>query len=355
VAAARFWLVGICALGPVAIARFDMVPAVLVVTAVAALGGPAGNRDGDGGRWGRAGFAVGLGTAVKVWPVLLVVALGAPGAGRRPSASGPGSRPDPRTDRAARFGLARLAIGIAAALALVAGVVSAAGWWRDAFGFVGAQQARGLQVEAVGAAPFVLAHMAGLHAGPSYAWGSLQFGSELAQRVATACSLLEGVVVVAAAVRWWVPPLRRRVPVFSRGPARSQAADGSHLAARESPPVAGAADRMLALLLVVLVTSRVLSPQYLVWVLAVAACRPLPSGPPSPPEHGVVGLRRRITINLLVTCLLTVAVYPVRYEDVIQGRMAASLLLVIRNGLLLVICWDAVRVAWQPWSGPRRS
>jgi hypothetical protein len=231
--------------------------------------------------------------------------------------------------------------------------VFAAGWWRDAFGFVGAQQARGLQVEAVGATPFVLAHMVGLHAGPSYAWGSLQFGSDLAQRVATACSLLEGVVVVAAAVRWWVPPPRWRVFLVSRGPAGSRPEDGSQLTMRGSPPVVGAADRMLALLLVVLVTSRVLSPQYLVWVLAVAVCRPLPSGQLSPPERRVVGLRRRITINLLVTCLFSFAVYPVRYEDVIQGGIAASLLLVIRNGLLLVICWDAVRVAWQPWSGRR--
>ncbi len=321
VSAARFWLIGICALGPVTMARFDMVPALLTVAAVAALSGPSG---GGRGNWGRAGLAVGLGTAVKVWPVLLLLALGAPGSGRRLARLSP------------HPALLRLVAGMAGAAALVTGVLFAAGWWRDAFGFLDAQKARGLQVEAVAATPFVLAHMVGLHAGPVYAWGALQFGSDAAQLVATACSFVEVVVVLAAVARWWLPR-----------PSR-----GREEARMASDP----ADRMLALLLVVLVTSRVLSPQYLVWVLAVAACRPLLSGQAVSAGHHVGDPRRRVTAGLLATCLLSFVVYPVRYEDVIQGRVVASLLLVARNGLLLIVCWYAVRAAWPlPWREVRRS
>nr|WP_322761657.1 glycosyltransferase 87 family protein [Frankia sp. Cr2] len=352
--AVRFWLVGICALGPVSMARFDMVPAVLAVTAVAGLGGstpsgptpsgptPSGPNRYSCGRWGRVGLAVGLGTAVKVWPVLLLLALGGSGAGirlagRLRGCSGePSGRP---ADSAAHLALVRMAAGLVGAVVLVAGVLFAAGWWRDAFGFLGAQKARGLQVEAVSATPFVLAHMVGLHAGPSYAWGALQFGSKLAQLVATICSFVEVVVVLAAAARWWLPRSSRR-PEESRATAESRAAIDP-------------ADRMLALLLVVLVTSRVLSPQYLVWVLAVAACRRYSSGQAVAAARRMVDSRRRVTIGLLATCLLSFVVYPIRYEDVIQGRVVASLLLVARNGLLLIVCWDAVRAAWLPSrSGP---
>ncbi|WP_416220303.1 hypothetical protein [Frankia sp. Cas4] len=378
VSAARFWLVGICALGPVSVARFDMVPAVLAVVAVAGLGGPAapgltasgpaasgpaasGPNQHSGGRWGRVGLAVGLGTAVKVWPVLLLLALGGPGSGIRWAGRlrGPlhgrlrrcsGGRSGRPAVSLAQAALVRMAAGLVGAVALVAVVLFVAGWWRDAFGFLGAQKDRGLQVEAVSATPFVLAHMVGLHAGPSYAWGALQFGSKLAQLVATICSFVEVVVVLAAAARWWLPRWSRSL-------------EGSRAAA-ESRAAIHPADRMLALLLVVLVTSRVLSPQYLVWVLAVAACRPHSSGQTvAAAARCVVDRRRRVTIGLLVTCLLSLVVYPIRYEDVIQGRVVASLLLVVRNGLLLIVCWEAVRAAWpssrsvpwQPWRSWRRQ
>ncbi|WP_250280167.1 glycosyltransferase family 87 protein [Frankia sp. Cppng1_Ct_nod] len=313
VSAARFWLVGTCALGPVSMARFDLVPAALTVAGFAEL---------TRGRWGRTGLAVGAGTLVKVWPVLFVAALAGPGS--------TGGHPGLPAGRAMRPALARFAGGLVAAVALVAGVLFGAGWWRDAFGFVGAQKARGLQLEAVPATPFVLAHMVGLHDGPVYAWGSLQFGSAAARRVAGVCSLVEAAVMVGATAWWWL----RRSPRTATDPA----------------------DRMLALLLLIIVTSRVLSPQYLVWVLAVAACRPGWSGADGTTDPaGVAGRRaldRRITIGLLVICLISFVVYPIRYEDVVQGRVVASLLLVLRNAVLVVICWYAVRVAWRPPQPP---
>ncbi len=341
--AARFWLLGICALGPVSLARFDLIPAVL---AVAALVGVAHRR------WGRVGLAVGLGTLVKVWPVLLLPALGAAGS----NGPTPDAHPDPgthpalpaacATPAASRPALARLAGGLVAAAVLVAAVLFAAGWWRDSFGFLGAQKARGLQTEAVPATPFVLAHMVGLGPGPVYDWGSFQFGSQAARIVATACSLVEIVVVLGATVWWWIP--------------------------RSSRAATDPAGRMLALLLVVIVTSRVLSPQYLVWLLAVAACCPLWPGPatgtgapvdssdtcPTRPARPAPS-HRWITVGLLVICLISFVVYPIRYDDVLAGRVVASLLLVVRNLLLLIVCWVAVgevsRVSRPAPSRPRRQ
>ncbi|ONH37750.1 hypothetical protein BL254_02395 [Protofrankia sp. BMG5.30] len=402
--AARFWLLGICALGPVALARFDLLPAVLVV---AALVGATDRR------WGRVGLAVGLGVLLKVWPALLLPALGrvvgahgpVPGAGPAPARD---ARPGPLVVRATGAAswpaLARLAGGLVAAVALVAVVLFATGWWRESFGFLGAQEARGLQTEAVPATPFVLAHMVGLGSGPVYDWGSFQFGSPAARAVATACSVVEIVAVLGATVWWWTP-------------LRSRAA-------------ANPADRMLALLLVVLVTSRVLSPQYLVWLLAVAACRslwpnPAATGPASAPglatgtspvvgpgaaigagsvagtaptegldlAAGHSGLdpatgagpvagmgpgaldqasvpsfagpdagvgqvaaraarsapsRRWITVGLPAICLISLVVYPIRYDDLLAGQAVASLLLVVRNLLLVIVCCFAVARAARP-------
>jgi hypothetical protein len=273
---ARIWVVGLFALGPVALARFDVVPAACVVVALLALGRS----------WsGRAGFALGMGALVKVWPALLLPTMRV------------------ARDRAT----AALAGGLVAAVATLAAVLAGSGTWHDATGFLGAQKARGLQLEAVPATVLVFARMVGVGEAPTYSYGSLQFSSELARAVATACSLVEVAVVVAAALWWWTRPADDPVPV---------------------------AHRALALLLLVVVTSRVLSPQYLVWLLALAACRPDPGGA----AGSRVGLAdRRVTCLLLVAALLSQVIYPFRYNDVIEGRIVASTLLIVRNLLLVAV------------------
>jgi hypothetical protein len=337
--AARIWIVGVCALGPVALARFDMVPAAFAVAGLLALAH---------GRVERAGAGVCAGALLKVWPVLLLAGLP-----RRPLR-----------------GWLRLAAGMAAAAAGMALVFLATGWWRDAFGFLGAQEARGLQVEAVPATPFLLARMLGTGDAPAYSYGSLQFSTPAARTVATVSSLVELVVVVGAAVWWW-----------SR--------------TRPTPPTAAAlaeraADRAFALLLVVLLSSRVLSPQYLVWLIGLVAARaavaevaaravdgadradgaggmgmtgpsPARPGDPDEPVRRVVAdpdpVRaaagptpwRRMTGVLLVASLLSQVIYPLRYNDVIDGRIVAGSLLVLRNLLLISITVYAIRlVAVRP-------
>ncbi len=338
--AAVFWVAGITALGPVALARFDLLPAAAALGAVLAVAA---------GRPGRAGFAIGVGALLKVWPGLLLVALPRP-VGRGPG-RGPGPDPDPDQGQGWSFAaLARVAGGLVIAVAALAVVAALTGWWRDVFGFVGAQRARGLQVEAVAATPFVLAHMAGGPA-PTYSYGSLQFDSSAARAVATACSGAEAVVIAAAAVWWWLRARPR--------------ADGS--AEPDEPAAVGAilAARSLALVTVVVVTARVLSPQYLVWLLALAAAglavSPRPA--PAPGESlgrtgrlirggGPAARDRRLVVGLLAVALLSQVIYPWRYNDVIQGRIVLSVLLVVRNAGLLMVCWWAVRAAAGPRPAP---
>lgn len=335
--AARVWLVGTTALGPVTLARFDLVPAACVVAGLVALAAARGPR------WGRAGFAVGLGALVKAWPAALLVALGRPRAPVRPP-------------------LARFVAGLAAAAASVVALLAAAGAAGDLLGFLDAQQARGLQLEAVAATPYVVARMLGLGEASTYSYGALQFDDSLARAVATACSLVELAVLAAAALWWWAAPRRGGRPATGPGAAG---------------PAGLTADRLLALVLLLVLTSRVLSPQYLIWVLAVLAAgvalagRAEPAAVPAAREAcGLAGadggavagdaagpgepagaaarVRRRravLVALLLVAALLSQIVYPWRYNDVIQGRVVASLLLVVRNVLLVVAGCYAVRLA----------
>ncbi|WP_045876798.1 hypothetical protein [Pseudofrankia sp. DC12] len=333
---ARVWLVGTTLLGPVTLARFDLVPAACAVAGLLLIV-PAGRRAAGrraagvaGPRFGAAGFAAAVGVLVKAWPAFLLIALGRSAlAGEAPVGASPWRRLWSRP-------LVRAAVGAAAAALVTGLLLVAAGAGGDLLGFLGAQRARGLQLEAVPATVFVVIRMFGVGETAHYEYGSLQFGDPAARTVATACSLVEIAVVAVVASRWW---LTRPGPAPARGLALTTG------------------DRLLALLLVVLVTSRVLSPQYLVWVLAVAAAV-VALGATEPPDGDLVadpaearrGADRRAALAmLLVVAAISQVIYPWRYNDIIEGRPVTSLVLVARNILLLAACWRAVRViAWRP-------
>ncbi|MCL9798016.1 hypothetical protein MXD58_027660, partial [Frankia sp. AgKG'84/4] len=144
-------------------------------------------------------------------------------------------------------------------------------------------------------------------------------------------------------------------------------AESAGSAAADEPAAVGAtlAARSLALVTVVVVTARVLSPQYLVWLLALAAAglavspRPAPAPGESPERtgrlirgRGPAARERRLVVGLLAVALLSQVIYPWRYNDVIQGRIVLSVLLVVRNAGLLMVCWWAVRAAAGPRPAP---
>ena len=81
-----------------------------------------------------------------------------------------------------------------------------------------------------------------------------------------------------------------------------------------------------ALILAFMLGSKVLSPQYLIWLLPLV---PLSAG-------GALGLV--LTALYLATCYLTTQVFPVHYDDLLSLRFPGPHLLLARN-LLLVLLW----------------
>jgi hypothetical protein len=287
---AACWILGVALLGPVSLTRFDMAAAAFTVAAMltTSLAGSA---------------LLGAGAGVKLWPGLLAVLPGHRVGRERPAAR---------------------------AVALVVGtvLVTAPMLVLDAATAVSAlahQASRGLQVESLAATPFVLAHMVGLAPAADYSYGSFQISGALAAALALAAICIGAGAVCLVVRDAWLPEaprfVLRRLPAAW---ARSRA-DSRH----PGPPLATSAT---ALLLCMLATYRVLSPQYLLWPLAtvcVAVARR---------EAG----SRRTAGLLLGAAALTQIVYPWRYNDLIQGRSGASLLLLSRNGLLVAAAISAV-------------
>ena len=81
-----------------------------------------------------------------------------------------------------------------------------------------------------------------------------------------------------------------------------------------------------ALILAFIIGSKVLSPQYMLWLLPLV---PLAAG-------GLVGVG--VSAVFLVTCWSTTQIFPIHYSELMNLQPEATNLLVIRN-LLLVVLW----------------
>ena len=83
-----------------------------------------------------------------------------------------------------------------------------------------------------------------------------------------------------------------------------------------------------ALILAFMLGSKVLSPQYVIWLLPLV---PLGAG------GGVAQIG--VSVAFLAVCWTTTQVYPVHYDDLLDGRFLGPDLLLARN-LLLVVLWS---------------
>jgi len=84
-----------------------------------------------------------------------------------------------------------------------------------------------------------------------------------------------------------------------------------------------------ALILAFMLGSKVLSPQFMVWLLPLV---PLAFG-------GFIGIG--VSVLLLAVCWMTTQVYPHHYADLLEGRPPGAELLLTRNFLLAVL-WAAM-------------
>ncbi|WP_260638382.1 glycosyltransferase 87 family protein [Streptomyces angustmyceticus] len=278
-AGAWVWIAGVALLGPTAYARYD-----LMVAAVAAAALFAAAR-----RPRVAGALAAFGALLKVWPVLLLT--GAAVRGRRARA------------------LWGSAAGTAAGLTLFF-VAAAPG----ALAFLTFQRDRGTEVESLGALVFHLARHYGWDGQVLLHYGSLEFlgpGVPLVSTVALTLSL---------AAAGWLFLWRVRAREF--GPATL-------------------CDAAFTATLLFTTTSRVISPQYMLWLVGLGAvCATVRASRLTLPA-----------VLVLVATGLTQLEFPVWFAHVVASDPQAVALLVVRNGLLVAASLIACRRLWVSTRG----
>ena len=218
------------------------------------------------------GIAIAFGVLLKVWPLLLLLA----------------------TPKGAAL---KVLTWFAATFA--AGSLLLSFWWDESFSFIGEQRSRGLQIESVGALPYQI-----WNAGPgtvtsAFQFGAIEFVAPGTKFVSLVVTLI-GVVLLGRLLFW------RLFGKLSK---------------------ANAADIALLAVLISIVTSRVLSPQYMVWVfglLAICAFTPQPNF-------------QKICILIFVSTSIGQVIYPGWYIQLQQGD-------------LLVVAAHAIRISTLIWA-----
>jgi len=279
--AAWVWVASAIVIGPVFLARFDLLPTAMAVLALVLISRPA-----------LSGGAAALGTLLKVWPGLTLLALP-----RRSLVCG-----------ATGFVVTAIAVLIAVSL-----------WATGGVSFVGEQQARGLQVESVAAWPYLVAQGLGVSVPLEFRFGAMEIDLPITIAIGT---VVTGIGLLA---------------IGALGVARL-------LGMLESIP---GPDVVLTALLISMVTSRVLSPQYGVWLAGIAAVVLLDSRTRMRP---VIGL---IALSLLVTQVI----YPFGYGSLLSGtRWAIGLHSVRILALVAAMVWAiAIIIAQRDPVSLRRS
>lgn len=244
---------------PLILARFDLVPALLVLAAVLAR---------DRARSATWSLLLSLGAAVKAFPLLLYPAL---------------LRGERRVGRVAVAGAIPLVLCAVAVVAIGDEFGSAISYHTD----------RALQVEALAASPFEIAHLFGSGATPVVGHGGFEVaatGAGFARWLSVALGVAGYLLVVWAGWGSRVSNLRL----------------------------------VTALLAILVVFSPVLSPQFLLWLLPISAC--------------AFGLRAENAVLLLAVLLTQVALQ--NYDKAIDEFGPAFVWPIAgRNLALLVFTW----------------
>jgi len=282
------WLLGVPALGATSYARFDLVPGILVGVAVLY----AAHRPGF------AGVMAACATSLKYWPAMVLPALLAPRASRK-----------------------RVLTAVAATGGLLAFASLAVGGWARLFSPFTWQGDRGLQIESIAGTPEMVAwaiwHRPWHTRYTTYnAWEVFGPGTHLLVGLCRVASLL---LVVALGYLWWQAWRRLTRP------------DGDEV-------VDAVIWLSLASVTGFVVTSKVFSPQYLLWMLPAAAAG-------LAVLHNVESWWRlcRWAGVLVFTMAITQPIFPLWYGPLLDHEpwtLPMVALLTLRNTLVL---WLAVQ------------
>jgi hypothetical protein len=275
------WLAAPLLLGPILYGRYDSIPTAFALAGLMVMAVPLA-----------AGMVLAVGGGLKVWPAVMAMAL-------------------------RQRDWFRGALG---ALAAAAAIVVTASWAFPSVisGFLGNGEARGLQTESVAALPFV--------------WGRMFLGREGIPEAFRYGSSEVGVPLADAIAPWLIPltGLGLLVLVGLRALGRLDHA-----------PVA---DIAFVAILWLMITSRVLSPQYNVWLVGMAALVWAAGS----------DRMRTATIPVAVTAVAAQALYPFAYIDIIDGGFIGVAIQTVRIVSLVAALVLAVR-ALLPVRTPQGS
>ncbi|MGX7680967.1 glycosyltransferase 87 family protein [Jatrophihabitans sp. DSM 45814] len=285
--ATNLWLWFVPAIGPLAYFRFDLVPAVLAGGAVlVAVRRPA-----------LAGALTALGASLKLWPAVMLPTFLIRRADRKAVLTG-------------FLSTGILLGGLSLAIAGPSRTVSPLHW----------QTARGLQIEAVSATPLMFARIFDSSRWPVGLSRYKAFeisgpGVHVFEQLSSALTVLGGALLIAM---WWRAHKHPKATAETLGWL------------------------FLATALIVTVTNKTLSPQYLLWLggpIAALAVR-------APANPAV----RRFGRLALVAALLTQLEYPIGYNAIVKAQAIMPLwmtVLAARNVLLVYLTWFAARQVWR--------
>ncbi|MFE2349053.1 glycosyltransferase 87 family protein [Kitasatospora cineracea] len=260
--------------------RYDLSATALAVGALLLF--PARPRMG--------GVLAGIGAMVKVWPALTLLGT-----------------PRGRTTRQA---------WTAAALSALALLLVLAACFDHTLGFLHAQGGRGVEIESLGGSALQAARQLGWSGRVEQHYGSFEFLGRYVHRIAQLSLLL-----TAAAFGWLL---------LWRVRARRWTAATPY-------------DAALTAVLLFTVTSRVISPQYLVWLIGLAAvCLTVEDT-----------TQRPVALLLLPVVGVTTVDYPLFFDAMQAGGWWPTAVILLRNGLLLgASLWSAARL-WRATASPR--
>jgi hypothetical protein len=237
------WALAGVIIGSIMVVRFDVVPTLFAVLAILVVARPV-----------RTGVTAALGFTVKVWPALMLFIV-------------------PR--RALPSAVASFAVTVVVVLGAFALLTD------GSLSFLANQQARGLQVESVGALPYEVFTLLGGDVEFGLKYGSIQVLMDGAETVGLIVTLVG--LALFALIGWW------------RLSGRLEAV----------PP----GDVALAVMLVSVATSRVYSPQFNVWLVGITAVMLL-----DPTSR-----QRRAAAIVVVVSVLTQVVYPWSATQLVNG------------------------------------
>jgi hypothetical protein len=293
-----YWILGVPLLGPIVYGRYDVFPALCVIVALALLGKGLPMIMGDGTkgrqlnnrRW-VAGILIGFGTAIKIWPGLAIFGM-------------------PRSKRGWQ--------AIATVAASVVGTIATLSFFfSGTLSFVKNQGGRGIEIESIWGIPFVLGKRLHLdHVITNrVVYGSYQIvpdGHGLISYAVTATyyvSRLSLVAGFAVMIYWWW---------------------------RKQWRPAVMADATFVATMMMIITQVVISPQYLIWLLAVAGFCLLYKDT----------TQRRSSMLVLICLPLTQYEFPFAFQDLLHAHIVVTLVVCLRNLLLVLATYVGYRDMW---------